>query len=201
MAVAGDVALLALTSLWLMLPAYLANIFPVFVGGGMPIDFRRDWKDGHRILGDGKTWRGLLFAPVLSAALVGVLQWLADNTAWGNEYGFPGWGAWPAWFVFAYLMGLGALTGDAVESFFKRRTGRVRGERWIPFDQLDFVVGGLLFAYLAGFLLVLTGTTPTNLALELFTWPRVLAILVLTPGLHLLVNWIGYKLGLKDVPW
>ena len=189
-----------LIALWLMLPAYLANIFPVFVGGGMPIDMRKNWKDGRRILGDGKTWRGLILAPLLSALLVWGLVWLSRNTAWG-DYGFRDWGPDPWWFVLAYFMGFGALVGDATESFFKRRTGRERGDRWIPFDQLDFVVGGLLFAFLTSTVLYVAGATATNIAVELFTWPRLLVIVLLTPALHLLVNFIGYKIGAKDVPW
>ena len=183
--------MIALSALWLMLPAYLSNMLPVVVGGGPPIDLGRKWRDGKRILGDGKTWRALILAPLLAALLVGILQWLVDNTAWGREYGFPGWGAWPRWFFLAYAMGVGALVGDALESFIKRRTGRDRGEKWFPFDQLDFILGALLFGFLA---------MPSHF-LSLFTWERLIVIVLLTPALHLLVNWIGYKLGLKEVPW
>lgn len=195
MGMALDAWMTVLTALWLMLPAYLSNMLPVFVGGGPPIDMGRHWRDGRRILGDGKTWRAILLAPLLAAALVGLLQWIASNTAWGLEYGFPAWGPWPWWFILAYAMGLGALTGDAVKSFFKRRTGRDRGRKWIPFDQLDFVLGGLLFGAIAGALM------PGNLFLDLFTPARLLVIVVLTPALHLLVNFIGHKIGAKDVPW
>jgi CDP-2,3-bis-(O-geranylgeranyl)-sn-glycerol synthase len=191
MVTAGEVGMIVLTALWLMLPAYLANMAPVFVGGGRPIDMGRNWRDGKRILGDGKTWRGLLLGPLVAAALTGPLHWLTQNTAWGLEYGFPGWGQGWRWFALAYVMGLGALVGDALESFVKRRTGRERGERWFPWDQLDFIAGALLFAFLL---------SPSRF-LELFTWPRLLVILLLTPGLHLLVNLLGYKLGLKKVPW
>jgi CDP-2,3-bis-(O-geranylgeranyl)-sn-glycerol synthase len=197
----ADVSMTVLTALWLMLPAYLSNMLPVFVGGGTPIDLGRNWKDGKRILGNGKTWRGLLLAPLLAALLTYGLQFAVENTAWGRDYGFPGWGPSPWWFVLAYFMGLGALTGDAVESFFKRRTGRDRGAPWFPFDQLDFVVGGLLFALVTSTLLALTGAVTPNHFLAEFTWPRLLAILLLTPALHLLVNFIGYKIGAKDVPW
>ena len=183
-----------LTALWLMLPAYLSNMLPVVVGGGPPIDLGRTWRDGKRILGDGKTWRGLLLAPLLAAGITFLLQWLVDHTAWGRDHGFPGWGAWPTWFVLAYAMGLGALTGDALESFVKRRTGRDRGERWFPFDQLDFILGALLFALVA---MLAMGES----FLALFTPARLAVILLLTPALHLGVNWIGYRLGLKDVPW
>ncbi|HUR70101.1 MAG TPA: CDP-2,3-bis-(O-geranylgeranyl)-sn-glycerol synthase [Candidatus Thermoplasmatota archaeon] len=191
MGIAGDLGMIAATALWLMLPAYLSNMLPVFVGGGAPIDLGRSWRDGKRILGDGKTWRGLLLAPLLAAILTGGLQWLVDHTAWGTSYGFPGWGGWPRWFLLAYLMGLGALTGDAVESFIKRRTGRDRGEKWFPWDQLDFILGSLLFAFLL---------MPTRF-LGLFTPERLIVILLLTPVLHLFVNYLGYRLGLKDVPW
>lgn len=189
-----------LVALWLMLPAYLANMLPVFVGGGPPIDMGRHWRDGKRLLGDGKTWRALLLAPLVAACLTLLLQLVAQRTAWGG-WGFVDWGPWGGAFLLAYAMGFGALTGDAVESFFKRRTGRERGDRWIPFDQLDFVVGGLLFAFLGGWLLELAGVLPTGHIAGLFTWPRVLAIVILTPALHLLVNFIGYKIGAKDVPW
>lgn len=190
MGVAAELGLVVLSALWLMLPAYLANMLPVFVGGGAPIDMGATWRDGKRILGDGKTWRGLLLAPLLAAALTFPLQWAADHTAWGS-WGFPGWGAWPWWVVLAYALGLGALTGDAVESFVKRRTGRDRGEKWFPWDQLDFILGALLFGLLAA---------PTRF-FTLFTPQRLVVIVLLTPALHLLVNWIGYNLGLKKVPW
>ncbi len=52
-------------ALWLVLPAYIANASALLVGGGTPIDFGKNWKDGKRILGDGKTWRGLITGAVV----------------------------------------------------------------------------------------------------------------------------------------
>lgn len=200
MATAGDIALLVAQSLWLFLPAYLANMAPVFVGGGTPIDFGRSWKDGRRILGDGKTWRGLLLGPVASTALVAVVLLYARTLGPLSRWGFTDWGGLPWVLLFAYFLGLGALTGDAVESFFKRRMGKQRGEMWLGFDQLDFVVGAWVFGLLAGLLGLALGYG-SNWFLAEFTWPRLLVIGLLTPALHLLVNWIGYKIGKKDVPW
>lgn len=190
--------LVVLSALWLMLPAYLSNMLPVFVGGGRPIDNGRVWKDGRRVLGDGKTLRGLILAPLCAAAIAGGLQLIATRTAWG-AWGFPDWGPGWWWVALAYAIALGALVGDAVESFFKRRLGKERGDRWIPFDQLDFVVGALVFGLVAGFVAQLA--MGENIFLSRFTWERVLAIVLLTPALHLLVNYIGYKIGTKDVPW
>ena len=54
-----------LQAFWLILPAYIANGSAVLVGGGTPIDFGKTWRDGKRILGDGKTWRGLFAGAIL----------------------------------------------------------------------------------------------------------------------------------------
>ena len=67
---------LVLVTVWLMLPAYLGNTIASIVGGGSPIDNGRNWNDGRRILGDGKTWRGLI-GGVLGGMLVGHLQMTA----------------------------------------------------------------------------------------------------------------------------
>jgi CDP-2,3-bis-(O-geranylgeranyl)-sn-glycerol synthase len=86
---------------------------------------------------------------------------------------------------------MGALTGDLLKSFAKRRIGKEPGESWAGFDQYDFVAGALLF--------LLIGNPAW-----LFTWvtvPVFLAILVLSPLLHRAVNIIGYVTGMKKVPW
>ncbi|MDX1612070.1 MAG: CDP-2,3-bis-(O-geranylgeranyl)-sn-glycerol synthase [Candidatus Thermoplasmatota archaeon] len=181
--------------LWLFLPAYAANVLATLVGGGPPVDGGRLWRDGKRMLGDGKTWRGLLLAPVLAAVLTVGLRWLSPKLG----LGLTDYGASPYYLLHAWAMGTGALVGDIAKSFIKRRTGRDRGAMWLGPDQYDFVIGGLLFAFLASLL-----TAPlagSNWFLEAFTLGPLLVILILTPGLHLLVNLIGYKIGVKEVPW
>jgi CDP-2,3-bis-(O-geranylgeranyl)-sn-glycerol synthase len=84
-----------------------------------------------------------------------------------------------------------------VKSFFKRRLGKEGGAPWFPFDQLDFVVFGLLGMALASPLLA-DGWTRQAL---LGDWVVLATLIVLTPLLHYLVNVVGYRLRLKEVPW
>jgi CDP-2,3-bis-(O-geranylgeranyl)-sn-glycerol synthase len=172
-----------LAAFWIMLPAYLPNPAAVVGGGGTPIDLGRRFPDGRRILGDGKTFRGF-FIGVAAGMAVGVLQIALQE-------GFPSLPVPAHTYASIFLLAVGALTGDAVKSFFKRRVGKERGAKWPIADQYDLVAGALLF--LAVFDL------PWFLA-EI-TLPRFILILLITPILHRLVNLVGYAARLKDVPW
>lgn len=196
----AGVLLTILHAVWLFLPAFIANMSPVFVGGGRPIDGGRVWKDGKRVLGDGKTWRGLLLAPLVAAVVTVALHFLAAGTAVG-DFGFDDFGTVPVAFVMAYVIGFGALVGDATKSFVKRRRGLERGAMWLGPDQLDFVVGGFVIGFLGAVVLDVAAVTDGNWMLERWTPARVVAIVLLTPALHLVVNWIGFKIGRKQVPW
>ena len=63
----------------------------------------------------------------------------------------------------------GALGGDIIESFFKRRTGKDRGEDWIPLDQLDFILGVLFFSFIMAGFLEITGISDGNWFLDSFS--------------------------------
>lgn len=183
-----------LAVLWLLLPAYVANaIATIPRGRGPPMDFGRVWKwDGRRVFGPSKTWSGFLFAGFV-AIPVGLLEaglilmappdlQIVPQLAPSVLAAIP---------VVAILT-FGAMTGDAVGSFAKRRLGRESGSRTIFLDQLPFVLVpialGVAF-YPSLFLGVFDG------------WEAVLWLLVYTLGLHALFNWVGFKTGLKKVPW
>jgi CDP-2,3-bis-(O-geranylgeranyl)-sn-glycerol synthase len=197
-------------ALWVFLPAYMANMAPVFAMKLFPnwnarIDGGRKWKDGKPILGPGKTWRGLVAGCVLGAATA-VLLSLRPGTWNLSNFGYSlAGGSIHGPLILGFALGFGAIVGDAVKSFFKRRTGREGGAPWVPFDQLDFVVGGLFFAYLGALLLSALPPNPTNWWWLMFGpapgWWRLVVILILTPGLHYVVNIIGFKLKMKKVPW
>jgi CDP-2,3-bis-(O-geranylgeranyl)-sn-glycerol synthase len=191
-----------LEGLWLFLPAYVANMAPVFAAKllprwSAPIDGGRNAKDGLRVLGPGKTWRGLAGGAVAGAGVAVLLSFVASGVFADGDFGRSA--GSPVWAIalFGGLVGATALVGDAVKSYFKRRRGKARGQPWVPFDQLDFVVFGLL-AVAVGSPLLADGWVRHAF---LDDWLVLATIVVLTPGLHFLVNVIGYWLKLKDVPW
>jgi CDP-2,3-bis-(O-geranylgeranyl)-sn-glycerol synthase len=189
-----------LQALWLILPAYIANAFAVIVGGGTPIDFGKTWKDGKRILGDGKTWRGLF-----SGAFIGMTagfglsvaaKYIAmSDYAYLNLNDFEG---FPLMIPLIFSLCFGALLGDIVESFFKRRIGKKRGEDWIVFDQLDFIVGALVFCLFISLILNIAGITHGNWVIQNFSIYHVLVLLVLTPLFHIIANYIHKKLKTRS---
>lgn len=162
-----------LESLYFFLPGFLANMAPILLRwipfGGKPVH--------ERLFGTHKTWRGLVVA-ILAG---GVVFWLQR---WLYSAGFQDWALidyadFPAWFGF--LQGAGVILGDLVKSFYKRRQGIRPGDPWWGWDQLDFVIGGILLGF---FVYVPPIET-------------VLVLTVLSPILHLLANNIGYLLKIK----
>lgn len=132
--------------LWFFVPAYAADVSPIFAARlfprlDAPLDGGRTLA-GKTLLGAHKTWRGLL-ACVLAGTATGPVQAALESAGPLGALALPGCDADP-WLRGA-LLGFGAGIGDAARSFFKRRWGVAPGEPWIPFDQLDFVLGAALF--------------------------------------------------------
>lgn len=177
-------------AIWLILPAYAANGAAVLVGGGKPIDFGRKWKDGRRILGDGKTWRGLFYGSLVGS-IVGFSQAFAGKyieTEGLNILNLDYFEGFPLMIPLVLSLCFGALLGDIVESFFKRRMGKERGEDWIPFDQLDFLLGALFLSFLVSSLIELLGALPYNWFIKNFSVWHLLVIFLITPFLHIISN-------------
>ena len=184
----------ALAVLWLLLPAYVANaIATIPKGRGPPMDFGRNWPwDGRRVLGPSKTWSGFLFGGFV-AMPVGLLE------AWLILLAPPDLQLVPrlapslmAAVPVVALLTFGGMAGDALGSFIKRRLGRPSGARTILLDQMPFVLVPIAIG-----ILVYPG-----LFLGVFaSWEGIFWLLVYTLGLHTVFNWIGYKAGLKKVPW
>lgn len=172
-------------ALWAMLPAYVPNNAAVLAGGGRPIDGGRTL-GGARLLGDGKTWRGTAVGTAVGVALALALDAVGPGAGDALGVTLPG---FPIQAAFG--LALGAMLGDIGASFIKRRSGRKRGAAFPLLDQLDFVVGSLLLALVVA----------PDWTLSVFTPARIAIVVVVTPILHLVTNWIAYWLGVKDEPW
>ena len=182
--------MIAAEAIWLILPAYIANSSAVVIGGGIPIDFGKTWR-GKRIFGDGKTWRGF-FGGIVTGILAGfIMNIFAPNT----------FGKYPVFPFIIFSLSCGALLGDLTKSFIKRRLGKERGEKWILFDQLDFLIGAFVFSCFISIILEKAGFTSQNWFLSSFSIWHIIFLLIFTPLIHYATNIIGYSLKLKKVPW
>ena len=157
---------------YLMLPAYLANMAPPFTrywpGWNRPIS--RKW------LGDHKTVVGFCAGLAVSVAAT----FVQSKVNW--EKGLIPYAGWP---LLGLAFGVGAMGGDSLKSFLKRLQGIPPGRPWIPMDQLDFIVGSLL--------LILPFANVTGL--------DVVIILALSFLGDIVINHLSYAFGIRDTKW
>lgn len=163
-----EIALLIVEALKFIFPAYCANATPVLAGGGTRMDFGKNFYDGKRVLGDNKTFRGFFFGLAIGI-MVGLIECMF--------FGYP--------ILFSLLTPLGALSGDLAGAFFKRRLGIAPGGLLPIIDQVDFVIGAVVF----------------SIPLAMITWELAATVLIITPPIHLFTNFLAYKMRLKSNPW
>jgi CDP-diglyceride synthetase len=83
--------------------------------GAWPVDGGWLWADGYRLLGDSKTWRGVMLAPLATGAgavLLGLPLWVGA------------------------AVGVAGMSGDMLSSFIKRRLGVPPSGRATGLDQI-----------------------------------------------------------------
>lgn len=177
-------------AVWFFLPAGLANItplgaakFPGLRDFTAPIDGGKTFR-GKRILGAHKTWRGLLSGILFAIITLWLEKELVMHIAWLGEATKPLDYAHMPTVLLGALFGLGALGGDALKSFFKRRIGIAPGKSWLPFDQIDYIVGSALITSLM-----------VRLTLVQYIWALVIGLVA-----TLLGSYIGYHTHFKDSP-
>lgn len=185
-------------SLWVLIPAYVANAAATLPKGwGAKMDLGRVWRDGRPILGSSKSWSGFLAGSVIGF-IIGMMEEMLVLVAPPSLQIVP---------VFSdslllavpTLVGLtfGALSGDALGSFVKRRIGVRSGERAPLLDQLPFILLPMLLILLLNPPLFVAAFWPgPELGAFILAW-----VTLLTLGLHSGFNWVGYFAGLKKVPW
>ena len=178
-----DIIFALVLGFWIVIPAYAANGFAPFARGKRRIDFGLNFFDGKPIFGPGKTWEGLIFA-VFMGTLFGAVEiyFYPQLNAIALENGLA---LFELSIFSVFLVALGAMLGDMLGSFIKRRMGISRGRSAPLLDQLDFLFGAFVFAYVF---------------FEI-SFMSVLLYLMITPFVHLTCCFIGNKLGVKKEPW
>jgi CDP-2,3-bis-(O-geranylgeranyl)-sn-glycerol synthase len=190
----------------------------VFTGGGRPIDGGKLFRDGRRILGDHKTVNGLkgplyvgiplsyivfllfiiLWGPIKETIIqaLGEGQYILYNDLDVFQYYFIG-GPFPMNFLVLLirivLASYGAVLGDLVGSFLKRRFDIKSGAPFWIIDQLDFALIAILFITFPGFI------APT-----IFLIPDIhifIFLMIITPAVSIIANTVAYLVGLKSVPY
>ena len=109
----------SLEILYLLLPAIFANMSPVLAAHllwlkslNYPLDSCSTWR-GRRLLGDHKTWRGLLAAAVIGLG-VGLIQFYLSPLPPFSLFTLWSYNSATLSALFGLLLGLSALLGDAV---------------------------------------------------------------------------------------
>ncbi len=159
-----------------MMPAYFANMAPVIVKKlfkklAIPVN--------KKIFGKNKTYRGLIFG-IFFAIIITFVQYILYPLL--KDISFLDYSNWSE---MGFLMGFGAVFGDLTKSFFKRRLNYQPGKPFIPFDQLDFVIGALLLVSLV----------------FIPTIEMVITIIIASFVLHILINHFAYYLKIRNEKW
>jgi CDP-2,3-bis-(O-geranylgeranyl)-sn-glycerol synthase len=145
---------------------FLIKFFPAMIANASPVIYAKfpfNKPMNEKLFGKNKTWYGFIFGS-LSGGAIGYLV----------GFYFP-----VLNFQNSLAMSFGALLGDLIKSFFKRRVGIDEGKDWMPFDQIDWIIGGVAFSF------------------YIFSFYEILLLFIFLPFLHVLTNKVAKILKLK----
>jgi CDP-2,3-bis-(O-geranylgeranyl)-sn-glycerol synthase len=178
-----------LACFYFFLPAYFTNMTSplarkanLFNFLDKDIDFGKKFL-GQPILGSHKSWRGAILG-IGVGFLVVLLQGCLYRFPAIQKISFLDYGQINI-FLFGLLISAGAVFGDLLFAFIKRRLKMEPGAKFIPFDQTNYVIGSAIF---------LTAI----LKIEIITW---IILFILTFLVHIIANRIGYHLKLNRAKW
>lgn len=120
-------------SFFILLPAMIANMTPTII----KINFLNK-PINEKKFGKNKTWRGFIGAIILGTITYIILIKFNLIKITGDENYL---------FFIGFLTSLGAIGGDLIKSFFKRKAGIGPGENFMPWDQIDYVLGMIILTY------------------------------------------------------
>lgn len=181
-----------LSCFFFFLPAYLTNMTPSLLASigafnflAKPVDFGKKFL-GKPILGSHKTWRGVIFGPMVGVFTVFLQKWFFERSTFVREislFNYQEINILP----FALSLTFGAILGDLFFAAIKRRLGLEPGARFLPFDQINYVIGAFFFVLLF-----------SGVNIPFKVW---ITLLFLTFFLHITATQIGFLLGLSKSRW
>lgn len=176
--------MLLLKIIWFFLPAAIANMFASLSQKinflNIPIDFNKKLGN-QRIFGKNKTYRGFLFGIISAIIFLYIQKILYPYT---NSFCLIDYSKLNI-LLLGFLFGFGALFGDLVKSFFKRRLNINPSKPLILFDQIDWILMANIFVSF-------------YIKLE---WKIIIISILLYTIMHPLVNIIAYHLKLRNTKY
>ncbi len=177
---------LILKAIYFFLPAYFSNMTPPVIVNipfikkfNFPLDFKKILFK-KRIFGDNKTIIGSISGIIASLIIFQIQKYLFNFNFFQNisiiNYNELS-------LLFPFLLGFGTVLGDIIKSFIKRRLNILPGASFPIADQLDFVIFALLLSSL----------------IYIPSINIILVLIIITPILCLIINFIAFKLKLKKV--
>ena len=177
---------------YFFLPAYFANMTPslsatlgAFKFLGKPIDANREFQ-GKPILGNHKTWRGPILGSLIGMLVAFFQKWLFNNCPFAQSISIINYQEINIW-LFSLLMVFGAIFRDLFFASIKRRLNLKPGAKFVPFDQINYVLGAILFLNVF-----------SDIQIGYSIW---LTLLILTFVLHVAATQIGFRMGLSKSQW
>lgn len=187
-----DFLLYIIACLYFFIPAYAANAAPPLVASqskfflslARPIDSNRRFL-GKPILGNHKTWRGLIAELIVGTGYFQIFFILHEVFSLNlyQTIGFNPYLLNPL--IVGLLISAGTIAGDIVFAFIKRRLNFKPGQPFIPFDQINYCFGCFVFLQ------------PIYQFQPIF-W---ITLFTLTFFVHIGFNRVGYNLGLHKAKW
>lgn len=208
----------------LVMPGYLSNAGMLIVGGGKPMDGGRMAKDGRRLFGPGKTWRGFIGGPLFIGIPIALGIHLIFFLTWPQIEAFT-----TEMFTAEGVYDLFARDPEAAVNLFKMYLVGARGDETLLigfFRVLGRVIcisyatslGDLIGSWskrrigrkrgepvwlvdqLDFIFFVLLAALPF-VVIDLDFLTIVIFSLIFTPSLTVIANSITYFLGHKSVPY
>lgn len=178
--------IIILQLIWFGIPGGISNatapiskkLLPMF---NAPVDFGIEI-NGKRLFGKNKSFRGFIFGTIVGTLVFLLQRYLYINFDIFREISLIDYEDAPIYI--GSLLGFGALFGDLIESFFKRRLNINSGESWFPFDQIDWILGMILLVFPFVEISIFEATLSVFLGLII----------------HIIVKYIGFLLKLDDKP-